>query len=280
MYASRPPCPALRPWVRLLWAGNPGAGAAPHREHVLPAATMHLALRLEGPPLRIFAGEDDAQGRRVGHAVVGGVRSSFYLREAGGAGGSVGAQLEPGAARFLFGAPAGELAQSHVLLEDLWGREAALLREQLAEAPDGERRMALLETHLLARLASAHGPHPAVAAALAQLRSGASVAEAVRAGGLSHRHLLLHFRDWTGVAPAQHGRLLRLQDALRALARPGLALAEVAALASYADQAHFTRDFRAFAGMTPGDWRRAGPRHTHHVPARVRSVQDRAARPR
>lgn len=282
MFASRPPRPALRSWVRLLWAGDPGAGtAAAHREHVLPSGTMHLALRLDGPPLRIYPHADDAQVLAFGHAVVGGVRSSFYAREAGVPGCSVGAQLEPGAARFLFGAPAGALAESHVPLDALWGRAAALLREQLQETTDAQGRMAILEAHLLARLASAHGPHPAVATALLQMRRGASVTEAVRAGGLSHRHLLLHFRAWTGLAPAEHARVLRFQQALQGLARPHLGLAEVSAFAGYADQAHLTRDFRAFAGLTPGDWRRAAPRHTHHVSTgRVKSVQDRAAAPR
>lgn len=275
MFASRPPCPALRPWVRLLWAGEPGAACAPRREHVLPTGCMHLAVRLGGSPLRVYAGEDDATGHVLGHAVVGGVRGAFHARETGSAG-CVGAQLEPGAALVLFGAPAGELAGAHTLLEDLWGRDAALLRERLQEAAGAQSRMDLLESELVVRLAGAQGPHPAVAAALARLRAGASVADAVRAGGLSHRHLLLRFRAWTGLAPAQHARMHRMQDALQALRRHDVPLADVAALAGFADQAHFTRDFRAFAGMTPGEWRRARPAHTHHVGApQVRSVQDR-----
>lgn len=268
MYASRPPCPALRPWVRLLWAGEAGHAGAPRREHVLPTGTMHLALRLDGPPLRLFAGADDRGGRPLGHAVVGGVRDMFYARETGMPGGSVGAQVEPGVAVALFGATAEELAGTHTLLDGLWGREADLLLERLQEARGPHQRIALLERHLLLRLATRPQRHPAVALALARLHAGGSVAEAVRASGLSHRHLLLRFRAWTGLAPKQHGRVLRLQDALEALRRPALGLADVGALAGFADQAHFTREFRAFAGMTPSAWRRACPAHTHHVPSR------------
>lgn len=268
MYASRPPCPALRPWVRLLWAGEAGHGGAPMREHVLPTGTMHLAFRLDGPPLRLFDGERDRAGRAVGHAVVGGVRDAFYARETGSPGASVGAQLEPGAALALFGATAEELAGTHTLLDGLWGREADLLLERLQETGGPHRRIALLEQQLLLRLATRPQHHPAVALALASLQGGAPVAEAVRASGLSHRHLLLRFRAWTGLAPKQHGRVLRLQDALQALRRPALGLAEVGALAGFADQAHFTREFRSFAGMTPSAWRQARPAHTHHVPAR------------
>lgn len=268
MYASRAPCPALRPWVRLLWAGDAPVAATPGREHVLPTGTMHLALRLGGPPLRLYAGADDRIGVAVGHAVVGGVRDAFYVRQTGLPGGSVGAQLEPGAALALFGATAGELAGRHTLLEDVWGHAAPLLLERLQEAPGAHQRMDLLESELLARLAAATAPHPGVALALLRLSNGASVADAVRASGLSHRHLLLRFRAFTGLAPKQHGRILRLQDAVQALRRSALELAEVSALSGFADQAHFTREFRAFAGLTPLAWRRARPGHTHHVPVR------------
>lgn len=266
MFASRPPCPALRPWVRLLWAGAPSPAAAPQREHVLPIGTMHLALRLDGPPLRVFAGPPDIEGTVIGRAVVGGARDTFYAREAGLAGCSVGAQLEPAAARALFGTSAESLGGRHTLLEDLWPSTAALLIEQLQEAGSASLRMALLERHLLGRLRTAPAIHPGAAAALASLRAGSRVADAVRASGLSHRHLVLRLRDATGLAPGQHLRLFRLQQVLRALRQPHAELAAVAAATGYADQAHFTRDFRSLTGMTPGGWREARPAHTHHVP--------------
>src|SRR5688572_22700531 len=132
MLASRAPCPALRPYVRLVWAGAaaPALGLAPYREHVLPTGCMHLALRVGGPPLRLFDGMADTEGRTVGHAVVGGARAGYYVREAGLPGWSVGAQLEPGAAAVLFGAGADALAECHTSLDALWGRDCALLLER------------------------------------------------------------------------------------------------------------------------------------------------------
>jgi len=267
LFASRLPCPSLRSGVRLLWAGpTPSSASGPWREHVLPTGTLHLALRLAGPPLRLFAGPHDLQGMAFGHAVVGGARTSFYARETGAPGYSVGAQLEPAACRALFGVTAQDLAGHHTPLDQLWGRAAALLLEQLHEAPSASHQLGLLERFLLARLRAPATLHPGVAHALATLERGAPVAAAVRSSGLSHRHLLLRCRESTGLAPKEHARISRLQNALKALRQPGLALAEVAAVSGYADQAHFTRDFRLFAGLTPGDWRRAQPANPHHVP--------------
>lgn len=270
MLASRPPLPALRPFVRLLWAGlvREDAGAAPWREHVAPTGCMHLVLRPGAPPLRLFAGADDLRGATFGHAVVGGARTGFYVKEAGTPGWSVGAQLEPGSAMALFGVPAGELAERHTLLADLWGREAQSCLDRLQAATTPQACMATLEALLLERLRDAPLLHPAVAAAVAVLAGGGRVQDAVAASRFSHRHLVERYRAAVGLAPKQHARVLRLQTALATLVLPRASFAQVAAEAGYADQAHFTREFGAFTGVTPTEWRLARPLHAHHVPRR------------
>lgn len=270
MLVTRPPCPALQPYVRQLWALSPGAvPTAPLvREHVLPTGDTHLAFRLGGPALRIFHGAHDAQGEVLGHAVVGGARSCFHIREAGGAGGSVGALLKPGGARALLGVPADALAGRHTPLDALWGPGAARLLDQLHEAGGPHLQLDWLEAVLLARVAQGAAAHPAVALALARLRGGATVAKAVQATGLSHRSVLTLVRQATGLAPKEYTRVHRLQAVLRAAScadPPGWA--QLALQAGFSDQAHFSREFRAFAGLTPQAWRRAAPRHPSHVPA-------------
>ncbi|MDH5823654.1 helix-turn-helix domain-containing protein [Luteimonas sp. RD2P54] len=275
----RLPIPALRPFVALLWSQP----AAPHRaaparyEHVLPTGRMHLAVRLGDAPLCLV----DAAGRTIatpGHAVLGGARDGYYAKLAGPSAGSVGAQFLPGAARALFGVAAGELAGRHVPLEALCGAAAAGLRARLIEEACPQRRLELLEAFLAARLPRARGLHPAVAEALAGLAGGGSVAELVASSGYSHRHLTAAFRDAVGLTPQRFRRVLRFQVALAAHRRePGMPWVRVAHLAGYSDQAHFVREFRAFTGVRPGDYRRAAPVARHHLPVdadRVDSIQD------
>ena len=83
--------------------------------------------------------------------------------------------------------------------------------------------------------------------------------------GLSHRHLIAQFREATGLAHKQHSRGLRLQLALAGLATLGQQAAGIAADAGFADQAHFTREFRDLTGVTPTDWLRAAPAQRNHV---------------
>src|SRR5262249_22217617 len=124
MILRRQPRPELRPFVKSLWATerdqNP-AGLRALRERVLPTGAMHLAFRLDYP-LRLFRDMDDIAGETIGYAVVGGVRSSFCLKDVSDPVSSVGAQLHAGAAEILFGTPADELAGHHTRLDDLWGR--------------------------------------------------------------------------------------------------------------------------------------------------------------
>ena len=61
------------------------------------------------------------------------------------------------------------------------------------------------------------------------------------------------------MTPKQAARIVRFDRTRRELAAAAaagapLALADLAAQRGYADQAHLTRDFAAFAGLPPGAW--------------------------
>jgi transcriptional regulator GlxA family with amidase domain len=56
------------------------------------------------------------------------------------------------------------------------------------------------------------------------------------------------------VTPKRFARLHRFRSAVRMLAAtPAPALARVAQVCGYFDQAHLNREFREFAGRTPGE---------------------------
>jgi AraC-like DNA-binding protein len=270
MMLSRAPRPALRPFVRTLWAIDPAeasAAAAAAREHVLPAGTTHLAIRLSNHPLRVFADPDDTAGRTIGLAIIGGPRSRYYVRDVSQPACSVGAELEPGAAPILFGVPADELAERHTPLEGPWGPAAAAARERLGAARSLAERLDVLEAILAARLPRARGLHPAVAHALGRLHAGAGVGAIVDETGYSQRHFFGLFRSAVGLGPKVYGRVQRFQGALTQIASAPSA-ADAAAAAGYSDQAHMTREFRAFAGLSPGRYRALRPASPRHVPVR------------
>ena len=269
---SRPPMAALRPFIDVFWAS---AGApsplpeAPRLERMLPTGTMHVVLRLSDAPVRIRGAAPDGDWDELRHGIVGGARSTFHLRDPVAHGAAVGALLRPGGARLLLPhAGADELAQRHVALADVIGPAATmLLRERLADEPGAAARITLLEAFFAARLPLVKGMHPAVAELLAALERAAPVGAAVAASGLSHRHVIAHFRRAVGLAPKAFQRVCRFQGVIRAMqASPRAPLADVALAGGYSDQSHFQREFAAITGITPGEYRRLAPVLPNHLP--------------
>ena len=263
---SREPAGPLRPFVSRVWTVDQrGAPPIAAIERVLPTGDTHLAIRLTGEPLWIV-GETGA-GTIMGPAVVGGARSGAYLKDVSEPSWSIGAQLRPGAARLLFGATDGDLAGRHTDLALLWGTAAGELRERAAEAATPDARLAVLEAALAARLPRVREVHPAVAAALDHFRQSSDVRAAVAAGGIAHRRFIGLFREQVGLGPKVFCRVRRFQRAVRFVARrPDRSWADIAAACGYSDQPHLHRDFVAFAGVTPGEYRALAPAWPNHVP--------------
>jgi len=277
MQLTRPPPPHLQPFVKLLWASTPDGAPAERpgaREHVLPTGGMHLVFRLSGPPLKLFGGTDDTQGQTHGYAIVGGTRAAFYVRDVSVATRSVGAQLQPGAARALLGAPEDALAGRHTPLEALWGaRQADDALERVHAAGSLERQLTVFEALLAQRVidslsAGLRGLHPAIAATLGPLaRENTSITGLVTRSGYSHRRFIALFRGTIGLSPKEYARVMRFDRALALAADPAQNWADIALTAGYSDQAHLSREFSALAGMSPRAWRQTGAASPRHVPA-------------
>jgi AraC-like DNA-binding protein len=265
---ARPPHPALRPFVRTIWASSREPTlAGVTRERVLPTGAVHVVFRGDADPLRVFDGVGDPIGRTIGCAMVGGPRAAYYVRDVSRPADTVGALLHPGVAPLLLGVAAGELADRHVSLDALWGADAERARARIFEAPSLEGRLAVLEQVLRARLPTVRGIHPAIAAALDHLRAGAPVADAVDASGYSHRRFIALFRDAVGLTPKVYGRIQRFGRVLaRLTAAPRTPWIELAYDAGYSDQPHFVHEFRAFTGVAPSAYRALPIRDAHHVP--------------
>jgi AraC family transcriptional regulator len=82
-----------------------------------------------------------------------------------------------------------------------------------------------------------------------------TLGELADAVGVRPAHLARSFRREHGVTVGEYARARRLEWAGAQLSAADSSLAEVAAAAGFADQSHFTRAFRAWAGVTPGRYR-------------------------
>ena len=161
----------------------------------------------------------------------------------------VGARMRPGAAASLLGVDAAALRDARVPLDAVWQDDGRVLEQRLDAADDPVAELLLA---LGARARASQRPDPLVRAAVDELADPRVWVHALAGDlGVSARQLRRRrFESAVGYGPKRLARVLRLERALAA-ARGGEELAEAAAGAGYADQAHFTHDCRALAGVSP-----------------------------
>ncbi|MGM1057922.1 helix-turn-helix domain-containing protein [Saccharothrix sp. Mg75] len=157
-----------------------------------------------------------------------------------------GVRFGPGAGPTVFGVPGHVLRDRRVPLAELWG-PTDRLEDALSRAADPG---AVLAAEAVRR-ARESPADPLVAPVVAALVGGATTAGLADDLGLSTRQLHRRCLAAFGYGPKVLQRVLRFDRAVRA-ARRGVAFAEVAQRAGYADQAHLSREVRELAGVTLG----------------------------
>ena len=247
--------PALRPYVGDL-SGYAYHEDPPALHRGLPSRYLTLVITLDDPLGVAWPGRPVEKY----DALFGGLHSTAVHIGQTPSRAGVQVSLTPAASRVLLGVPPGELASTVVGLDELLGRPARVLTEQLRETPSWDERFDRLETLFLRRWAeaSAHEPRPEVGWAWRRLREtgGAiGVQDLAAEVGWSRRHLSDRFTAEFGLAPKVAARVLRFERAVGRLRRqPTIRLAELSAESGYADQAHLTREWQAIAGCSPRKW--------------------------
>jgi len=251
-YCEYPPTAQLARSVACIWTLEGDAGERDEApQPILPDGraefVMHLGDRfarvdrgaMQRPPWAIFAGQLDRPLtlQPTGRIAVLGVR---FRPE--------------GAARFTR-VPQHEFVGRTVdvaLASRSLANVARRVRESTASLPDAVR----LVERLLAPVERCDAGDRRVAAVVdAVLRSGGRVAieSAAAQTGVSRRHIERLFLRDVGLRAKQLARIARFQRAIRILAHEASPARGIRAAhaSGYADQAHFIRDFREFAGCAP-----------------------------
>jgi AraC-like DNA-binding protein len=222
----------LRPFVERLWVNVVEPGRADRR--ILPDGRMDLVWI-----------------RGLG-ALVAGPQSRYTNRPVDGPLVAFGARFHPGAAPTLLRVPASELIDEHVALDAIDPRLAARLEARLDAARSEREALAAIADELIRRLDPLGAPDPAVHEAVALIRDRSlAVADVAERVFLSERQLQRRFLQGVGYGPKTLQRILRFQRAVGQLQDAGPGLADVAASAGYADQAHLSRESRRLAGLSP-----------------------------
>ena len=253
-YREIAPIPQLTRVVDRLWTleGDALPSGAP-AEPVLPDGRPELILHFGDPFERVEA--DGSSARQATILYAGQVTSPLLLRPTGRIA-VLGIRFHPFGAAALFDHPQHELAGATLGLDHI----SVALRRALERVRDSAclaGAAQLVQQVLLGRCDPA-AIDPRVRFAVHAIDRSAgriSIERMARAAGLTRRHLERRFLDSVGVTPKRLARVARFQRALQLLQGNGAVRsgAETAAACGYADQSHFIREFRQFAGCSPSE---------------------------
>lgn len=243
--------PVLRPLLRWLWSSR--RALAPGSDRVLPSGAVQIVVDLAG-----------TVGAGSGVWVVG-PQTRAVAVDTRVMAESVGVVFRIGGAAPILDLPCDRLRDRTVDGRDLWGSEADRLRGTLGATGDTPGRLDRLEAFVVERMATADAMPAVLATAVQALAHGQSVHTVAGRTGVSADTLGRHFARHVGLTPQGWAGLARFQRATRRLARGQGSLAAVAAACGYADQAHFTRAFKRYAGIPPGEYRPRSADEPNHL---------------
>lgn len=227
-------------------------GGAPIVRREVPSGVVPMIL-VFGPG---FTLRDRKRGawRLLDRSFVAGLHQEYALVGSQGSALCMQVDFTPFGARRFLGIDMGELADRVVDLCEITGAFADRLEERLSETDCWEARFAIVEDAILHRIGET-ADDPVVAAAWRRLErshGAVSIAHLARDLECSRKHLAALFQRHVGLPPKTVARIFRFEHAMQGLAAGRHAtLADLAFASGYSDQAHFNRDFSAFAGDTP-----------------------------
>lgn len=242
----------LAPYVKCIWAlqveGMPGN---PHRERILPDGCMELIFHYGDLFQQYHNDRPELQPRSFVH---GQMKAYIEIAPTGNTG-MIAARFYPHGLAAFIDMPVYELTDRVTDVGSLFGKNAWELEQQLGNAPNEAERVRLLTGFLTKRLRrSSVKTDMAANAVRTIMTTGGNIAvnKLAMDACMSERQFERVFLASVGVSAKAFSKIVRFQHSIRA-AQSGkqTTLTQLAHDSGYYDQAHYIRDFKAFAGVTP-----------------------------
>jgi AraC-like DNA-binding protein len=248
-YRETLPPPALSDLVRYFWSIE---------SDDVPTAPVTYRLFAESAPGLVFFYHYNA-------GLVSGITHHHRDFAMPGKLGMMGAFLYPYALPFLFHESPQALTNTTVAIADFLGSDGISLKDEIANAPHHDARIAALSRYLLRKLKSRQQESNGLFQCVQHIvrYKGATAIDALVSDlGISGRHFDRKFISAVGTSPKAFSRLIRFHSSLSL--RKGKDFDNLTALAleaGYYDQSHFIRDFKAFSGLSPKQYFNLNDRH-------------------
>lgn len=252
VYNEYNPIAHLAPYVKCFWTLQiESVQAAQERERIMPDGTIELIFHY-GDKYQQF---DKSGGVLVQpRSFLYGQLTSYIEIAPTGNTGIMGIRFYPHGLAAFINMPVSECTAQVVTVYDVFGASAAELEDKIMTATSDEARVVIMNEYLINRLQPAMGYAMAYAVQSIQSSKGScSITKLAADVCMSERQLERKFMATVGMSPKAFSRVIRFSHSLKML-QSGLevgTLSDIAHAMGYYDQAHFIRDFKEYAGMTP-----------------------------
>lgn len=134
--------------------------------------------------------------------------------------------------------------------------DEASLKRALADAENTEQQVGFLAAFLESQFAKkSFTPHQKIKLAsecIISSKGSITVKRLAEQLNFSERSLQRLFKEYVGLSPKQFAKIIQFQSSLTDLSNPGFKkLTELVYENGFADQSHFIRDFKRYAGVKP-----------------------------
>lgn len=256
-YREYQPHTQLRPYVSCIWTLEEKVDHAnfhPSVERILPDGQMEMIFHLGDCFYQVSEGKKKRQAR----SFIYGQLSQFLDLVPSADTRLIAFRFFPfGLAPFVPISPK-EFQQEHISLEILYGQAGREVEEQVNCATNTESAIHIIEQFLLNSMARFHRPDPFIehiSRLIINSKGCGDIKDIIRSYNISPRHFQRKFLEITGTKSKTLARITRLQHALQlSQSKPEWTLTDISLATGYFDQAHFIRDFKRFAGMSPGQY--------------------------
>jgi len=247
------PSPALQPYVRYYWLFDVREDDIPFSQLLFPFGSFELIFNLLNAPQMKMINEQSAF-IQPDSLYPGQFTKPFVLNFTQSAK-CIGVSLQPWVGNLLFNIPAQEFTDKITHIESVENKNG--LRERLINAKSETDLLAQLEQHLTDKLrnyqtdiVSSH-----IARTIISNPATQEFKNIVSSIGFTRRRIEQRFLETTGLPMGFFLRKIRFQKAVNLLRfENNLSLTHIGLDAGYYDQAHFIREFKEFAGLTPSEF--------------------------
>lgn len=170
----------------------------------------------------------------------------------------MGVYLYPYALPLLYKIPSHEFTHQHIPLHEFCKAEFSELQERILEAQTDAASIDILSDYLYRKSIHAGDAgnkfHQCILHVIDQF-GNVEVDRLAQQAGISNRQLERKFSASVGLSPKVYSRLMRFHASLRFIKSGTMkTLTDIAYAAGYFDQSHFIREFKEFAGLSPGEY--------------------------